>query len=574
VDHRPRGLGVTEPRDPFEDLPELHGNLTGREAEIDALTRNWSADRKAALLTWLTARTNREALRDRYTHPAHLAQGVDKDYRMTPALELISRSVERVLREPGRNLLVTMPPQEGKSKLCAVWTPLRALQLDPDTRIVVATHTDSLAEDHSNEARDWIKQFGSGVTDPLTGQPVPDRLGLSLSRDRSASWRIVGGRGGMVAVGLGSSLTGKPADLLIIDDPYKDMREADSPAHRRKVDEWYRSVALTRLAPGGSVILIHTRWHPEDLAGTVMAEERELPPEERTWRHINIPAVAEEGIPDALGREPGETMVSARGRTPEQFAARRRQVGERVWFALYEGVPAPPSGGLFARSWFDAGRIGDLPPRPVSTIVAVDPSESGEGDEAGIIAARLDIGGEVTFTDDLSAPMTSDRWAREAVELALTVGARELAVEGYTSATTYLNVVKAAWRDVRREALEASVAGQDLTPVQAVARQHAQMPFRLHSWRMPADAVGRSVGLRYAVETGKARVYAHALAVAEEQAVTWQSGQHQPDRVAAMVIAYERLKLLAGQTMTTGDPRQAGQTRKPPPDWLRKRLGG
>src|SRR5699024_8182946 len=161
----------------------------------------------------------------------------------------------------------------------------------------------------------------------------------------------------------------------------KNMQEADSASHRRKVMEWFRAVALTRLAPNASIVLIQTRWHPEDLAGQVLAAEAAVDKAQRTWRYINIPAVAEEGVTDALRRagrnrsvpaggeggvrhgwrrERGAAMGRARGRTAAAFAATRRSVGERVWYALYQGVPAPVEGGLFARDWFSTHRLASL----------------------------------------------------------------------------------------------------------------------------------------------------------------------------------------------------------------------
>lgn len=183
-------------------------------------------------------------------------------------------------------------------------------------------------------------------------------------------------------MGVGGSLTGQPADLLVIDDPLKGMTEADSKAEREKVITWWESIAQTRLAPGAPVIIIQTRWHENDLVGHILAQEATAG--EKEWRVVNLPAVAEGGVPDALEREPGEAMVSARGRTPQDFERIRRNVGERVWSALYQGTPTPLEGGLFSRAEMDATR-GEAGMPMVGKIVTVDPSESGHGDEAGVL---------------------------------------------------------------------------------------------------------------------------------------------------------------------------------------------
>ncbi|QOV97171.1 terminase large subunit domain-containing protein [Rhodococcus pyridinivorans] len=538
--------------------------------KLRAYTHGWSAERKEAFMLWLRAQHTRNVIQSRYSHPAELAAAVDPNFVITPAVDVISRAVERVIREPQRNLLVTMPPQEGKSTLCAVWAPLRALQLNPDTRVIITAYGDSLAEDHSRKARGWIETAGTGAVDAITGQPVEDKLGLQLSRTSASvsSWQVTGGKGGYKAVGLGSSITGRAADLLVVDDPYKNMQEADSAAHRRKVSEWFKSVALTRLSPDASVIVIQTRWHESDLSGEILAAEAELPPHQRTWRHINIPAVSEAGIPDELGRPPGITMTSARGRTPEQFATRRRQVGERVWYALYQGTPTPAEGGLFTRTWFDTHQLDEQPDRSTMRIVAVDPAETGEGDEAGIIAAALLPDGTVALTHDRSEQMTSEQWGQAAVKLAMETQASEIAVETYTAGTTYVNVVKRAIK-AYRDKLQAGFDGNDREIAAAIRRTH---DLKVHPWRGKGDAVARSALLRQAVEVGTCRVVTDEMTTLVEQAVTWQQGQHQPDRVAAAIIAHDRLIARGGRTSSLGNPtRQA--TTAPAPNWLTRKIG-
>ena len=150
----------------------------------------------------------------------------------------------------------TMLPTHNSTR-CAVWAPIRALQLDPERRIIVASYAESLASEHARTARNIIESYGSRARDPLTGIPLPDKLGLELADDKSAAghWTIKGHRGGVFAAGVGGGMTGRPADLIIIDDPYKNMEEADSPAYRAKVDEWFKAVVTTRLAPGAPIIL-------------------------------------------------------------------------------------------------------------------------------------------------------------------------------------------------------------------------------------------------------------------------------------------------------------------------------
>ncbi|AJE32533.1 terminase large subunit [Corynebacterium humireducens NBRC 106098 = DSM 45392] len=240
---------------------------------------------------------------------------------------------------------------------------------DPDRRCVIASYSDYLARSTARQARNIIREHGHGATDPLTGASLPDKLGLSLADDKSAAgnWKLAGHRGGLYAVGVGGSLTGQPADVLVVDDPLKGMAEADSQVEREKVITWWESVAQTRLAPGAPVIIIQTRWHEADLVGHVLAQDKLRA--EPLWKVVNIPAVATPGVPDALNRPAGEAMDSARGRTPDDFARIRQDVGERVWSALYLGQPTPAGGGLFSQVDFNRHRAPTTGGTPAARIV-------------------------------------------------------------------------------------------------------------------------------------------------------------------------------------------------------------
>lgn len=501
---------------------------------------------RAAFTAWARQAMTRRAALTACANPAELARQIDPGYNITPAIKLIAEHLERATTTRGARLLITCPPQEGKSTLVSVWTVLRQLQRNPDTRILLASYSEDLARQAAQTARNIITAYGTGARDPLTGVPLPDRLGLALASDRFAAgnWQIRGHRGGVVAVGMGGTITGRPCDMLVIDDPLKGMAAADSPTERAKVIAGFQGDLTTRLAPGAPIILIQTRWHENDLAGFLLAEDAKLPPAEREWTHINIPAVATRGVPDALGRPEGEPLVSARGRTVEDWRRIERAVGPRVWSALYLGSPYPLGGALFSQAWFDTYRLA-AEPALYRRLVAIDPAETGKGDEAGLIAAGLAGDGTVVLSEDASGQMSSVQWPRRACLLALAYGATEVVFEAYSAPTTYAAMIARAYEDL---VVEAAASGGHVEGV----RVPAVPPFLVTPWTASGNALVRSAGLRHAVGTGGCRVVGHRLATMEAHAIRWQEGQHQPDRVAAATIAYDVLSGGGGVTLADG----------------------
>ena len=249
-----------------------------------------------------------------------------------PHLHLVSRKVAALAEGPIR-LLVSLPPQHGKSELVSHWTPVWFLANWPHKRVGLASYAAEFAANWGRKARDTIMatpELGVGVRQDLSGASL---------------WELTAG-GGMMTAGVGGPFTGHGFDLLIIDDPLKNRQEANSGAVRRHLWEWWRSTARTRLRPGGSIIVVQTRWHEEDLVGMLlngMAEDDpELPSDQ--WEHIRLPALAEAG--DPLGRDLDDPLW------PERYdagalAATRLAIGPQEWAGLYQQRPSPMGGSVF-----------------------------------------------------------------------------------------------------------------------------------------------------------------------------------------------------------------------------------
>jgi len=282
--------------------------------------------------------------------PGALASYLEPRTIATPALELIDAALVRLLDTPDGRLIISMPPQEGKSTRVAKDFPTWVLKMRPDWRVITASYGQSLAN-----------RNGRAIRRNITHHP---ELGLKVAPDNGAvhDWQLDGHEGGVLSVGVGAGLTGRPADIEIIDDPIKDRKEADSETYRNNVWDWWTDVASTRLAPGAPVVIILTRWHEDDLAGRLTSPEHN--PDWEAWEVLNIPAQADhdpaKGQTDPLGRQPGEYMISARRnkdgtpRTMRQWETLKRSKGTRTWTALYQGSPSPAEGGVFKRDWWQS----------------------------------------------------------------------------------------------------------------------------------------------------------------------------------------------------------------------------
>ena len=292
----------------------------------------------ASLSPWEAAARAFEPLPPpRWPTPGALAQALDPRTKQAPALELIDQELVAAFREPDSRLILSMAPQEGKSQRASRWFPLWALTQNKNLRIAIASY-------EAGVARRW----GRAIRDDITTHA--STLGLKIRDDLAAQheWQLDGHDGGVYTAGVGGALTGRPVDMMIIDDPVKDRAQADSEVYRDRVWEWWTDTVAARLAPGAPAIVILTRWHHDDLAARLLKSDT-------GWRLLNIPAQADhdpgKGETDPLGRDPGEYMVSARGRTQAQWELRKAAAGPKTWASLYQGRPSPQTGGVFPATW-------------------------------------------------------------------------------------------------------------------------------------------------------------------------------------------------------------------------------
>jgi len=257
-----------------------------------------------------------------------------------------------VLRGEWKRLMLFMPPQHGKSQLVSVHFPAFWLAHRPDDPVILTSYGASLAHSKSWQAR--------SIVESVPFQELFPHIRTDQTSRASEHWRIAGRRGEVIAAGVGGPITGHGALLGIVDDPFENWEQAQSPTIREKTWQWYRSTFRTRLWENGAIILIMTRWHEDDLAGRLLAEEA------GRWTVVRLPALAETqeerdesnrrlglppGEPDPLGREPGQPLCPLRF-SLEALQEIRKEVGETVWSAEYQGVPRQPTGRRLSYEMF------------------------------------------------------------------------------------------------------------------------------------------------------------------------------------------------------------------------------
>jgi hypothetical protein len=524
-----------------------------------------------------TPRSRRARLLAEFPSTAAWAAHFDFSFEITPAILAIDAVLDECEQADSGKLVVSMPPQEGKSTLLR-WFCSRMLVRNPDCRIAYVSYAAKLARGAGRFVRSIIMNNSA-------------EMGISIATDHSdaGDWQISGHQGGMVSVGIGGALTGMPVDFLIIDDPLRGQKDADSIKILDGQEDWWRSVARTRFSRTASAVVTQTRWAEKDLAGNRIAEG---------WPLCNIPAVSDGKTSDALDRKPGVYLQSTRGRTPEDWQATRKDVGERAWNALYMGRPAALEGGMFKTAWFAATRVTECPSLR-RTVVMIDPADNaGSGDEAGIIVGGTGYDDRHYIVADRSGHYTVARWFRVAFLAALEHHADYI---GYEKSLSGLDrKVRDEWKQIRTDALalRAAADGKGITadwsiePSQAVIAvalddllsEHADKeqkrdarnrlmevwPFverilNLPSTGLPVRSVKPDGSKSYRaqlvsplVENGSVSMVG-VFPMLEHVMATWQEGMPSPDRMDAFVHLLLDLSRSGGATFDSAKAGPRGQ---------------
>ena len=243
-------------------------------------------------------------------------------------IQILADTAQQFIEGKIKRLMVIMPPRHSKSTMMSFFTPAFYISNNPEKSVMVLSYNDDFASEQGAKCR------------ALFDEPTHKRIfpNQKFTIDRKGEFSIGKSDGSMnfMSGGAGTAITGRGADLIIIDDPIKDSIDASSESRKKQLLQWYKEVVVTRLSPNGGICLCMTRWSFDDLAGSLQEENPD------DWTILHMPAIDDDGNP----------------LWPERYSLEalniiKNELGDRSWNALYQGRPAPAEGAYFHYDWFD-----------------------------------------------------------------------------------------------------------------------------------------------------------------------------------------------------------------------------
>lgn len=276
-------------------------------------------------------------------------------------------TLDKFIRGEIKNLMIFMPPQHGKSELSSRRLPAYALGLNPDLKIGLVSYNQTVASKFNRDVQRIINSCEYRNLFPDT-QLMNKRGGEYVQK--ADEFEVVGHSGSFVSVGVGGGLTSRTIDRLIIDDLYKDAQEAWSETTRQNVQDWYDTVARTRLHNDSQQLIVFTRWHEEDLAGYLLATEPEK------WQVVVFPAIKVGGPNEIDPRHDGESLWESKHSLSELELIRKNN--PIVFDSLYQQNPTPKEGLVFPSSEMKRFRREQLRGTPDAIVSFCDVADEGE----------------------------------------------------------------------------------------------------------------------------------------------------------------------------------------------------
>ena len=380
------------------------------------------------------------------------ALGVYPFLELQPFHRAYYRVLEAFAAGRVRRLIVTMPPQHGKSVGATTLLPAYVLGLDPDQRVAIASYSGALASKFNRRVQRIIESREYAAFFPATtikqGSKPPSYIRTADEVE------IIGCRGGLLSVGREGSLTGNRVDCFILDDLYKDALEANSPLIRANCWEWYTSVVRTRMHNASRELIVFTRWHEEDLIGTLTAREpvaelREwaqldgLPAD--TWLHLNFEALKSSPPTGIDPRMPGAALwEQQQGRA---LLEAKRRLDPLQFESMYQGHPSSREGLLYGLNFAE---YDDLPHEIVRRGNYTDTADTGD-DYLCSLSYAVDADGAIYITDAVYTREPMEVSEPLVAEMLLRSDTRQAAVESNNGGRGFARAVQSLAPGVRIE---------------------------------------------------------------------------------------------------------------------------
>lgn len=358
------------------------------------------------------------------------AQTLVRGFELTPFHEAYYRVLDAFATGKIKRLIVTVPPQHGKSLGSSILLPAYMLGLNPDLRIAIASYSSALANRFNKRVQRTIDSKEYGELFPNTAiKSLREKSDYVRTADRA---EVKGRDGEIMSVGREGPLTGNQVDIFILDDLYKDAMEANSPTIRENCLDWYISVVRTRMHNYSAELIVFTRWHHEDLIGTIMGTENVTPLETwsqldshppEQWLLLNFEAIKESPPTEIDPRTAGKPLWPQRHGAELLSGKRRFDIGR--FECMYQGHPSAKDGLLYGNN-FTTYQI--LPPDIVRYANYTDTADTGE-DFLCSVCYAVDKQGVIYLTDIVYSQEPMERTEEMVAEMLALIPESDVLVE-------------------------------------------------------------------------------------------------------------------------------------------------
>ena len=283
------------------------------------------------------------------------------DYEVNWHHKLITNKLMQWMRGDFENLIIETPPRHGKTEIGSKHLPAFIFGQEPDAKVIATSYSADLAETNSRAVQEIMGSESYSRIFPFTSLPraAEKKPTGGFYKKTSKEFEIVNRTGQYRAAGVGGPITGKGANYLIIDDPFKGEEQSDSIVYREKIWNWWESVAMSRLEQKARVLLIMTRWHEDDLAGRLLAKAKS-DPLAMQFEELKLPAIKDlEGVVYDP-RDIGEPLWIDKYPV-DRLNMIKASISPRWWNSLYQQKPTALEGGIIKKRWFKYYTV--MPPR-------------------------------------------------------------------------------------------------------------------------------------------------------------------------------------------------------------------